>query len=973
MMPHKICIHAIGICCIAGLASTTFATASSGLDIEINEVRTEQSGADIDEFIELRGNAGASLDGLTYIVIGDGDSFPPTQNGYIEAVVDLSGNSIGSSGYFVIAEDTFTLGTADLTAALNFEGSDNVSHFLVSGFTGSLNQDLDEDDDGTLDITPWDSILDCFALLKNATPDGNSDEYYYCDETVGPDSGFVPGHAYRCEDTRELRAGAFDLGIDDSPGEANAECGGGGGGGELMITEIRIDQPSSDTDEYFELMGDPNTDLTGLTYVVIGGTSSDPGGKVEAVIPLDGYTIGATGIFWAAEETTSFGTPDAVFTNEIDFQNGQNVTHLLVRDCTAGDNDDLDAENDGILDEPLPWSEVIDDVSVVRTFGSGFLIYSDNTVGPDGSFLPGQVYRCSPDSTWRVGGYDPGDGTDTPGAENLPCPAIQCGGEDPRNCFEARAEPGCSDFSCCSLVNEVDPSCGEVEWDSNCVSIAQSVCLSGNPAPSLVLNEVRMKQGGSDDDEYFELTGDPGTSLDGVSLLVVGGNGVDINGSVETAINLSGNAINSLGYFVAAESTFTLGAADAIMDLLFNDGGNKTLMLVHNFTGTVNGDLDNNDDCTLDATPWDDAIDAVSFISTFDTNCTYANAIAGPDGDYSPGHAYVCGQPGNWGVGTFNVDDENAADTPGAANPDDCDTSDCEECIDRGLDVVACDLLQTYAGDCCNVWDASCDAFVANNLTYEASAPVDVQVVELRSDQIGDDNDEYFELQAAPNTALDGYSVIVIGDGSGGSGQIETRIPLIGATTDENGLLVIADSFTYTLGTPDYDFNFNIENNDNITTLVVYGFSGDDLEPDVDTDDDGLMDVMPWVESTSCVAMLSTDDPESGDLVYCDNQVGPNKVGAPGHIYFDCDLGAWQMGLFDPVGETDTPGVLNNGCETGGPDCVGDFDDNGKVDGADLSALLGAWGTANASIDLTGDGNVDGADLSVLLGAWGDC
>ena len=54
-----------------------------------------------------------------------------------------------------------------------------------------------------------------------------------------------------------------------------------------------------------------------------------------------------------------------------------------------------------------------------------------------------------------------------------------------------------------------------------------------------------------------------------------------------------------------------------------------------------------------------------------------------------------------------------------------------------------------------------------------------------------------------------------------------------------------------------------------------------------------------------------------------------------------------------------------------GAACSGDFDGDGKVDGADLATLLGSWGTDGA--DLTGDGNTDGADLAVLLGAWGDC
>ncbi len=47
-----------------------------------------------------------------------------------------------------------------------------------------------------------------------------------------------------------------------------------------------------------------------------------------------------------------------------------------------------------------------------------------------------------------------------------------------------------------------------------------------------------------------------------------------------------------------------------------------------------------------------------------------------------------------------------------------------------------------------------------------------------------------------------------------------------------------------------------------------------------------------------------------------------------------------------------------------------DFDGNGFVNGADLAALLGAWGTLGSEFDLSGDCVVDAADLAVILGAW---
>ena len=49
------------------------------------------------------------------------------------------------------------------------------------------------------------------------------------------------------------------------------------------------------------------------------------------------------------------------------------------------------------------------------------------------------------------------------------------------------------------------------------------------------------------------------------------------------------------------------------------------------------------------------------------------------------------------------------------------------------------------------------------------------------------------------------------------------------------------------------------------------------------------------------------------------------------------------------------------------PDQTGD----GVVDGADLGALLAAWGTSGGCADLNGDGTVNGADLGALLAAWG--
>ena len=72
---------------------------------------------------------------------------------------------------------------------------------------------------------------------------------------------------------------------------------------DLYINEIRIDQPSSDHDEYVELVGPEGTDLNGFTYIVI-GDGSGGSGSVEAIINLTGV-IGDTGKYLVAESTFS--------------------------------------------------------------------------------------------------------------------------------------------------------------------------------------------------------------------------------------------------------------------------------------------------------------------------------------------------------------------------------------------------------------------------------------------------------------------------------------------------------------------------------------------------------------------------------------------------------------------------------------------------------------------------------------------
>lgn len=193
-------------------ALSLFVTASTFGQAQIYEIRIDQPGADTLEYFELAGTPSTDLSALTYLVIGDGSG----GTGTVEEVTNLSGQTIPGSGFFVAAEAEFNLSTPDLVTDLNFENSDNVTHMLVSGWSGSDGDDLDTNDDGTLDVTPWTSIVDCVALVE----DLGSGEMVYCATQVGPDGTFVPGHVYWSGSGYNI--GAFEpTGGDDTPGGEN--------------------------------------------------------------------------------------------------------------------------------------------------------------------------------------------------------------------------------------------------------------------------------------------------------------------------------------------------------------------------------------------------------------------------------------------------------------------------------------------------------------------------------------------------------------------------------------------------------------------------------------------------------------------------------------------------------------------------------------------------------------------------------
>lgn len=187
---------------------------------------------------------------------------------------------------------------------------------------------------------------------------------------------------------------------------------------DLVINEARIDQSGTDTDEYFELYADGMSygDLSIYTYIVIGDGAGGMG-VIENVTGLTG-SLNAGEFLLVAEDGDTFGVVADIIAT-MNFENGDNVTHMLVQDFTGSNGDDLDTNDDGVFDS-TPWSAIIDDFALSEFMGD--LIYSSNTITTGTGFVAAHVYRDVDGvaGVWQAGAFDPLFGNDTPGSTNTP-------------------------------------------------------------------------------------------------------------------------------------------------------------------------------------------------------------------------------------------------------------------------------------------------------------------------------------------------------------------------------------------------------------------------------------------------------------------------------------------------------------------------------------------------------------------------
>jgi hypothetical protein len=246
-------LPAAAFVCLA-LATSARAQFSGGepnrlANVHLNEIYCSHAGADDQEFIELFGRAGYSLDfHMVLIVEGDG-----LVAGTLDRAWVLTGTSMPSDKYFVLGDTAVANVDFEIGLDNQLENGtqsiylvDAIDQAGVDAILAFVGQDVDPDKDGVTEILSLSKVLDGVGMVDDGMPGG--DVIYDGLPIVGPDETFFPAGIFRDGDFNRGWEKSLFLDFDDdanffmprTPGTKNTllqeDIGfGGPGDGELII------------------------------------------------------------------------------------------------------------------------------------------------------------------------------------------------------------------------------------------------------------------------------------------------------------------------------------------------------------------------------------------------------------------------------------------------------------------------------------------------------------------------------------------------------------------------------------------------------------------------------------------------------------------------------------------------------------------------------------------------------------------
>ncbi|MHC4832982.1 MAG: invasin domain 3-containing protein [Planctomycetota bacterium] len=225
-----------------------------------------------------------------------------------------------------------------------------------------------------------------------------------------------------------------------------------------------------------------------------------------------------------------------------------------------------------------------------------------------------------------------------------------------------------------------------------------------------------------------------------------------------------------------------------------------------------------------------------------------------------------------------------------------------------------------------------------------------------------------------------GLSLVAIGapgevvlDGTGLAGAVVTIGPAAGGST--SGLTTRLDGFTIVGGVAEMGGGVRVDR-------AVAEIVGCTIRDNVAVLGGGIAVSMSdlLLERTAIAGNIA--EVHGGGVHAIGSSLMLSEVSIAGNIAGEAGGGLWvdldSMVLADGLvlcenlpeeaafGDGEMPPVEPAACPA-----MGDLNQDGAVDAADLGVLMGSWGTCGGCVaDLDGDGEVDGADLALLMTQW---
>ncbi|MGA1630626.1 MAG: GC-type dockerin domain-anchored protein [Phycisphaerales bacterium] len=502
------------------------------------------------------------------------------------------------------------------------------------------------------------------------------------------------------------------------------------------------------------------------------------------------------------------------------------------------------------------------------------------------------------------------------------------------SCTTPHNGPGCSDTTCCAQVCQFETFCCDVEWDEFCATTAIELCgLYVYDCPTGTSFPANNCPTGA-----TAVSGGDSLAFNTLNATTVGPNQPQCNSTDDDE-----QIWNDLWYSFTAPgdgsfSASTCGTANFDTKIAIYDVGN----------GTYNpADLpDLFIACNEDGP---DCPDATSFLEILvEANVTYLVRLGGfnqATGSGTIAFVYtpepsVCGDP-------------NAGSC--------CQTSITPFCADG----ACCDAVCAIDAFCCETeWDQACV-----NLAF-STCPVLCGAVPPQECAAPGAN----PVATSPNNSVATGGIACAAGGvtrANSYAKVFTQADLGAAYSfncvnfgyDNSGPYLealITVAIDPTGGAP------QVAELVPVATYPVGLFSGNDQFVTVTSDE---LVCIELVGDETLVVTIDIPEQTAGFATFA----GGTTSNSPTYYRSDACGQADFINLADVGGGfpnnhwyVEIPG--NIGCKD--PSIPGDLNNDGVVNGADLSILLSAWGTADPVADINGDGIVNGADLSTLLSNW---